>query len=201
MQSAVGDPRRVDSYLKADVSANTCVIVQDPGKRGLKRILTAIQDAGGTLVYVLGNGHHAHPSWNDELRTAFPDVTHLEMAELVAGPLLAELSRALTPRQGATVSALLRRRGSGAHPAAQRPGSGRHGQRAGAAKRAPPHEDHGHHRGDGRGHPAGESADGQPARHSRRDDHPGVALPSSIGSRRSTSSRTTSATGCSARTW
>ena len=95
-QSAVGDPRRVDSYLKADVSANTCVIVQDPGKRGLKRILTAIQDAGGTLVYVLGNGHHAHPSWNDELRTAFPDVTHLEMAELVAGPLLAELSRALT---------------------------------------------------------------------------------------------------------
>ena len=43
----VGDPRRVDSYLKADISPSTCVIVEDNGKQSLKPILEAIHDAGG----------------------------------------------------------------------------------------------------------------------------------------------------------
>ena len=32
----VADPARVDSYLRADLSPNTCVIVEDAGKRGLQ---------------------------------------------------------------------------------------------------------------------------------------------------------------------
>ena len=47
IEGTVGDLRRIDSYVKADVSPNTSVIVQDPGKRGLRRILAAVQGAGG----------------------------------------------------------------------------------------------------------------------------------------------------------
>ena len=48
-----GDPRRADSYVKADVTSQTCVIIEDPGKRGLRRVLMAVQDAGAALLYVL----------------------------------------------------------------------------------------------------------------------------------------------------
>ena len=96
VRCVVGDPRRVDTYVRADVSPHTCVIVEDPGKRGLKGILSAVQDAGATLVYVLGTPHHLHRGWNDELRAEFPDVTSLELAELLSGPLLTDLSRSTT---------------------------------------------------------------------------------------------------------
>ena len=32
----VGDPRRIDTYLKADIGPSTCVIIADNGKRSLK---------------------------------------------------------------------------------------------------------------------------------------------------------------------
>ena len=51
-----GDPRRTDTYLKADLSPGTCIIVEDNGKRSIKKILDSVRDAGGTLVYVLGVG-------------------------------------------------------------------------------------------------------------------------------------------------
>ena len=92
----VGDPRRIDTYVKADVTPETCIIIEDPGKRGLKRILSAVQDAGATLIYVLGTPHHLHRGWNDELRAEFSDVTALEFAELFSGLLLIELSRSTT---------------------------------------------------------------------------------------------------------
>jgi nanoRNase/pAp phosphatase (c-di-AMP/oligoRNAs hydrolase) len=92
-----GDPRRTDTYLKADLTPGTCVIVEDNGRRSLKRILEAVRDAGGTLVYVLGIGLGAHSSERPEaLHTAFPDVVYLSMAELFGGPLLTEFSRSLT---------------------------------------------------------------------------------------------------------
>src|SRR6476469_10894190 len=56
MEVTAGDPRRVDTYLKADISPNTCFIVQDTGKRSVKKIVEAVRDAGGTLVYVLHTG-------------------------------------------------------------------------------------------------------------------------------------------------
>tara|TARA_Y100000782_G_scaffold111856_1_gene140854 strand:- start:3567 stop:4709 length:1143 start_codon:yes stop_codon:yes gene_type:complete len=55
-----------------------------------------VQDAGATLIYVLGTPNLLHRSWNDELRLEFPDVTGLEFAELLSEPLLTQLSRSTT---------------------------------------------------------------------------------------------------------
>ena len=38
LEATLGDPRRVDTYLKADVSPNTLVLVQDNGRRSLRRM-------------------------------------------------------------------------------------------------------------------------------------------------------------------
>jgi hypothetical protein len=51
-----GDPRRTDTYIKADISPTTCFIVEDNGRRSVRKTLAAIRDAGGTLVYVLHTG-------------------------------------------------------------------------------------------------------------------------------------------------
>ncbi len=92
-----GDPRRTDTYLKADLTPGTCVIIEDNGRRSLKKILEAVRDAGGTLVYVLGIGLGAQSAERPEaLHAAFPDVVYLSMAELFGGPLLTEFSRSLT---------------------------------------------------------------------------------------------------------
>src|SRR3954463_2813808 len=52
----VGDPRRTDTWLKADLGPSTCVIIEDNGRRSLKKILEAVRDAGGALIYILGIG-------------------------------------------------------------------------------------------------------------------------------------------------
>jgi nanoRNase/pAp phosphatase (c-di-AMP/oligoRNAs hydrolase) len=91
-----GDPRRTDTYLKADIGPSTCVIVEDNGKRSLKKILEAIRDAGGSLVYVLGIGSMTASKGTEEFHAEFPDVAYLSMAELFGGPLLTEFSRSLT---------------------------------------------------------------------------------------------------------
>jgi nanoRNase/pAp phosphatase (c-di-AMP/oligoRNAs hydrolase) len=92
----VADPRRIDTYLRADISPNTCVIVEDNGRRSLKRILSAARDAGATLVYVLGVGPSGTDRRSEDLRAQFPDVTHLTLTELIGPTLLTELSRAVT---------------------------------------------------------------------------------------------------------
>jgi nanoRNase/pAp phosphatase (c-di-AMP/oligoRNAs hydrolase) len=93
-----GDPRRTDTYLKAELSPGTCVIIEDNGKRSLKKILESVRDAGGTLVYVLGIGLGSKATGQhiDDLHEHFPDVVYLSMAELFGGPLLTEFSRSLT---------------------------------------------------------------------------------------------------------
>jgi nanoRNase/pAp phosphatase (c-di-AMP/oligoRNAs hydrolase) len=93
--ATVADPKRVDSYLRADLSPNTCVIVEDSGKKSLKKVVTAIRDAGGSLVYVL---HTASPTGRrqDDLRSVVPEVSHLDLAELIAPSLTTELGRSLT---------------------------------------------------------------------------------------------------------
>ena len=93
----VADPARVDSYLRADLSPNTCVIVEDAGKRGLKRVVTAIRDAGGSLVYVLHvAGRRTGRRGHDDLRSVVPEITHLDLSELLAPSLTTELGRSLT---------------------------------------------------------------------------------------------------------
>jgi nanoRNase/pAp phosphatase (c-di-AMP/oligoRNAs hydrolase) len=91
-----GDPRRTDTYLKADIGPSTCVIIEDNGKRSLKKLLEAVRDAGGTLIYVLGIGAAATGKRAEEFHTEFPDVAYLSMSELFGGPLLTEFSRSMT---------------------------------------------------------------------------------------------------------
>src|SRR5262245_27125799 len=91
-----GDPRHTETWLKADIGPSTCVIVEDNGRRGLKKILDAVRDAGGTLVYVLGVGAGSSSEREEEFHQAFPDVVYLSMSELFGGPLLTEFSRSLT---------------------------------------------------------------------------------------------------------
>src|SRR6266542_230528 len=92
----VGDPRRTDTWLKADIGPSTCVIIEDNGKRNPRKILEAVRDAGGTLVYVLGIGAAATGKRADQFHAEFPDVSYLAMSELFGGPLLTEFSRSLT---------------------------------------------------------------------------------------------------------
>src|SRR5262247_2111498 len=92
----LGDPRRTETWLKADIGPSTCVIVEDNGKRNPRKILEAVRDAGGTLIYVLGIGATATGKRADEFHAEFPDVSYLAMSELFGGPLLTEFSRSLT---------------------------------------------------------------------------------------------------------
>jgi hypothetical protein len=92
----VGDPRRTDTFLKAHFGPSTCVIVEDNGRRSPKKILEAVLDAGGALVYVLGVGAQATARRAEEFHRQFPDVSYLSMSELFGGPLLTEFSRSLT---------------------------------------------------------------------------------------------------------
>ena len=188
-----GDPRRTDTYLKADIAPSTCVIIEDNGRRSLKKMLE-----GGprrrrhadlrARHRRRGNGKRA-----EELRAEFPDVT----LPRAVGAVPADAAHRVQPLDDAgprpAVPALLRRRRPRADPAAQRSRSRRDGQRPGAAQRAAPHQDDGDHRRDPGRDPAGEPADGQPARHPRRADHAGRRSRSSSASRWSTCSRTTSA--------
>jgi hypothetical protein len=77
-----GDPRRTDTYLKADITPATCVIVEETAKRSLRRILEAIRDAGAALVYVIGIGRGDAHKHEEELRAIFPEVNYLPIAEL-----------------------------------------------------------------------------------------------------------------------
>ena len=92
----VADPRRVDSYVKADIGPATCVIVEDDGRHSLRRILRAIIDAGATLVYVLAVTGHGKSSRVDEWRAEFPDVFPISLSDLLKNSLLTALGRSLT---------------------------------------------------------------------------------------------------------
>ncbi len=90
------DARRTDTYLKADLSPSTTVIIEDNGRRSLKKILDAVRDAGGTLIYVLGIGTASTARRAEELHADYPEVAYLSMSELFGGPLLTEFARSLT---------------------------------------------------------------------------------------------------------
>jgi nanoRNase/pAp phosphatase (c-di-AMP/oligoRNAs hydrolase) len=96
VQVVVGDPRRTDTYVKADLGPSTCVIIEDNGKRNPKKILEAVRDGGGTLIYVLGAGTTGTARRQEEFHAEFPDVSYLSMSELFGGPLLTEFGRSLT---------------------------------------------------------------------------------------------------------
>ena len=90
-----GDAKRTDTFIKADLSPSTCVIIEDNGRRGLKKVLEAARDAGAALIYVLGVGAEATERRADEMREDFPEVQYLAMSELFGGPLVTEFARSL----------------------------------------------------------------------------------------------------------
>jgi nanoRNase/pAp phosphatase (c-di-AMP/oligoRNAs hydrolase) len=92
IEVTAGDPRRVDTYLKADITPTTCFLVEDNGKRGTKKTLESIQDAGGTLIYVLHTGKRSAGVKMD----GDGDITHLSVSELLRPTLVTELSRSMT---------------------------------------------------------------------------------------------------------
>jgi nanoRNase/pAp phosphatase (c-di-AMP/oligoRNAs hydrolase) len=91
-----GDLKRTDTYLKADLSPGTCVVVEDNGRKSLRKVLQAIWDAGGTLVYALGVGTSHTREREEELKGLFPELNYLPLSELFGGQLLTEFSRSLT---------------------------------------------------------------------------------------------------------
>jgi nanoRNase/pAp phosphatase (c-di-AMP/oligoRNAs hydrolase) len=97
---SAGDLCKTETYVRADLSPHTCVIVEDNGRQALKRILQSISGAGGTLVYVLatptGESSSSTARREEHLRGQFPEVSFLSLAELVGGPLVTEVSRSLT---------------------------------------------------------------------------------------------------------
>jgi nanoRNase/pAp phosphatase (c-di-AMP/oligoRNAs hydrolase) len=92
----VADPKRVDSYLRADLSPTTVVIVEDNGRKSLKKVAAAIRDAGGVLLYVLHVPSGATKRKPDDLRAVMPEITDLDLADLLAPTLTTELGRSLT---------------------------------------------------------------------------------------------------------
>jgi len=94
--ATVADPKRLDAYLRADISPSTCVIIEDDGRRGLKKIVTAVRDAGGSLLYLLHVSGQPHRRTAEELRAVVPELAHLDLAELLSPSLTTELGRSLT---------------------------------------------------------------------------------------------------------
>ena len=91
----VADPTRVDAFVKAGLAPTTPVIVEDHGRKGLRKVIEAIRGAGGTLIYVLGTSP-ADIRRTEELRADYPEVTCLTLAELAGPALLTELGRSVT---------------------------------------------------------------------------------------------------------
>ena len=97
---AAGDLRKTETYLKADLTPGTCVIIEDNPRRSLTLMLQAVQDAGGALVYVLelptGIPAAAREKREDQLRARLPELGFLSLTDLVGGPLVTELRRSMT---------------------------------------------------------------------------------------------------------
>src|SRR4051812_3799074 len=91
-----GDPRRIDTYLKADISPSTCFILEDTGRRSMKKLVDAVRGAGGTLIYVLHTGKRGTNGRADAAKDELAEVTHLDLSELIRPTLVTELSRSMT---------------------------------------------------------------------------------------------------------
>lgn len=90
------DPRRVDTFVKADLLPTTSVIIEDARQRSLPKVLDAVRDAGGVLVYLLGTLGPEDDKRAAALRADFPELTNITLAELVEARLSTELNRSLT---------------------------------------------------------------------------------------------------------
>ena len=93
----VGSPRRVDTWLKADVGPATCVLVEDSPRRSPGRTIETIRDAGATLVYLLDTEQPRSPKRQERRRQASASgVTRLALSDLLGSALEAALERSIT---------------------------------------------------------------------------------------------------------
>jgi len=96
MHVTAADLRRTDTYLKADLTPSTCVVIEDNGRRSLRKIIEAVRDAGGTLIYVMGVGITDSRKREEDLKNQFAELNYLTFAELFGSALITEFSRSLT---------------------------------------------------------------------------------------------------------
>ena len=89
------DPRRADTYLQAEITPTTCVIIEDNGRRNIRRILQAVKEAGSVLVYALSVGDLSSKR-DENWGLMFPEVTSLSIGDLLQGSLQTALGRSLT---------------------------------------------------------------------------------------------------------
>src|SRR5690606_30550377 len=94
MRVTVANTAKCEAFLRADLNPSTWVIIEDAGRRSLRRVVDAVRDAGGTLTYLLSTGPTTRRA--DEVRTVYPDLSGLTLAELVSPQLHAELERSVT---------------------------------------------------------------------------------------------------------
>ena len=96
LEITVGNPRRVETYLRANAEPNTCVLVEASGRRSLSSTLEAIRDAGVTLIYLLDVGSSVTTKQQRALHAAEQEVGCLSLAGLIRGPLVGTLERSMT---------------------------------------------------------------------------------------------------------
>ena len=105
-----GDPRRVDTYLKADISPSTCFIVEDNGRRSIKKVLDGDPRRRRHARSTSFIPASAAANGRADARRNSRDVTHLDLPELHPADAGHRAEPLDDPRARAAVPALLRRR-------------------------------------------------------------------------------------------
>lgn len=90
----VGDPCQAATYAQANVTADTCIIVEDSGRKNIPAIVDAASKAGTSLIYVLLVSKKTTNQTKTTL--ALPNVNTLTLSELTKTSLVSALDRSLT---------------------------------------------------------------------------------------------------------
>ena len=94
ISTQVGDPCQATTYAQANVTADTCIIVENSGRKNIQAIVDAASEAGTSLVYVLLVGKKTNDQTKKTL--ALPNVSTLTLSELTKTSLINALDRSLT---------------------------------------------------------------------------------------------------------
>ena len=94
ISTQVGDPCQATTYAQANVTAATCIIVENSGRKNIQAIVDAASEAGTSLVYVLLVGKQTNDQTKKTL--ALPNVSTLTLSELTKTSLINALDRSLT---------------------------------------------------------------------------------------------------------
>jgi len=94
ISTQVGDPSQATTYAQANVTADTCIIVENSGRKNIQAIVDAASEAGTSLVYVLLVGKKTNDQTKQTL--ALPNISTLTLSELTKTSLINALDRSLT---------------------------------------------------------------------------------------------------------